>query len=574
MGFSRYPQGGMAKIKLPKVDLMRLSPTDRFNYIAKATLQYGDDGFLEATKSMTDRQILSFRDQLRAKMRGLGKPGFSPSPANLAHTLSGGQWKMADHLRYISDRLVELEQRKIKRLLISIGPRHGKSFLTDVWLCVWWLTRNPRARIILVGYGEQFAREWGARVRDLILEHAEKLNLVLNKEKMAADDWETSEGGGMICVGVGGALMGRGADLLILDDLVKTAEEANSETYRDKMWEWIQSTALTRLQPNAVVVGLMTRWHMDDVFGRLMEHQADKWTVINLPSLALDNDLLGRKPGEPLWPEFFTDDPTYEIRKSSMSEYYWNALHQGMPSPPGGDLIKEEWFQFYVQDPSWIASMQTEADQWIQSWDPALLDKTTSDFWVGQVWARKGAALYLVDGVRGHFTLAEAATHIRQFTLKYPKAVAKLMENTAMGPAIKQTLQHEIPGIVPLPAKGSKRSRVEAITPYLMGHNVYLPENTNGTKPKWVWEFVAECCAYPRGANDDQVDALSQAITFLVPGGWRDLRDSLNEDRRQRALQQTPAEIRKAEFERYSERVMAKATKRFGGKYNRSPPRW
>lgn len=552
-------------------DLRKLTPSERFTTIANVLAEHGVPGLDELTANLTDRERQSLLDQVKALAKGLGQSDIAPSPADLAIKYSAGRWRAARHLTYISNYLVKLESRELKRLLISIGPRHGKSWLTDVWFVVWWLVRNPRARVILVGYGESFAREWGGRVRDIIIEYGEAFNLVLNKEKMAADDWELTEGGGMICVGVGGQLMGRGADLLIFDDLVKSAEEAESEVYREKMWNWIQSTALTRLQPHAAVVGLMTRWHQDDVFGRLIEHQGDQWHVINIPSLATENDPLGRSIGEPLWPEQFDDDPDYSIRKASMSDYYWNALHQGTPTPPGGDVIKEEWFQFYTRDDSWLAAMQKDADQWCQSWDPALLDRTTSDYWVGQVWARKGATLYLVDQVRGHFTLADASAHIKLLTLKYPRAVAKVMENTAMGPAIKQTLQHEVPGIIPLPAKGSKRSRVEAVTPYLQGHNVQLPQNRDGTKPRWVWDLVAECCSYPRGSNDDQVDSLSQAITFLVPGGWRQLQQAAKDDQSEKP---TPVQIETEWFAKLKDRALQKADRKFGGRRYPSHRRW
>lgn len=478
----------------------------------------------KARARLTLPQLNDFYQRLNALTVGMGRPVDLPAnPAEFAVQYSRGVWRHAAHLDYLSKHLVKLEQRGVKRILVSMPPRHGKSLLIDTYFPAWWLALHPADRVVLIGYNETFARKWGADVRDLIIEHSEKLNLQVNPERTAADDWQLTSGGGMLCVGYGGSLMGKGADLMILDDVVKSAEEAESEVFRDKIWEWFQSTALTRLQPNAVIIGVMTRWHQDDLFGRILENQGDRWEVINIPSIAEANDPLGRAVGEPLWPEFHTDDPTYEIRKNSMSPYWWSALHQGRPTPEGGGLLKRDWFRFYQ-------SLPQEPDQWIQSWDLSLKDKESNDYSVGQVWLRKGPDLYLVDQVRGHFNLSEMAHHMRNFMRKYPKAIAKLVEDSAMGPALKQTLQHEVAAIIPIVPSGSKWSRAQNIVPYLQGGNIHLPESPSGTKPKWVWEFVEECAQFDKGAYDDQVDAFSQAVGFLGGQSWgqaiRALRDS------------------------------------------------
>jgi len=510
----------------------------------------------KARNKLTDIQLYNFIQQLKQLAAGLGRPDQAePNPADFAIRLSKGEWRGADHLRLLSKQLARLERREIRFLAVSMPPRHGKSLLIDVWFPIWWLTRNPKARVILAGYGESFARLWGAQVRDKIIEHGEDTNVVINKDQTAADDWATTLGGGMVCVGVGGSLVGRGADLLIIDDPIKNDQEANSLTYRDRMWNWWQASAFTRLQPNGVVVVVCTRWHTDDLIGRIEREDADKrWTIIRLPALAEKDDALDREPGAPLWPEQFPDDPDYHIRQGSMSPYWWAAQFQQRPTPEGGGLIQREWFRFYHTLPD-------EPDQWIQSWDPALLDKETSDYWVGQVWARKGADLFLCESSRGHYNLAQASGIIRAWNLKYPKALGKLMENSAMGPAVKQTLQHEIPGIIPIAAKGSKRSRVEAIVPILMAGNVYLPENKDGTKPKWVWDFIEECAVFDKGTYDDQVDALSQAVTFLLPGAWRAEKAVL--DAANAPVAPTPAESRKEAFNSYKDRVLRKASRRF-----------
>jgi predicted phage terminase large subunit-like protein len=435
---------------------------------------------------------------------------------------------------------------------------------------MWWLARHARDRIILSGYGETFARDWGAKVRDRIIENAPDLNLALSKDKLAADDWELSTGGGMVCTGVGGALTGRGADLFIIDDPIKNDQEASSQVYRDRMWDWFQASAFTRLQPNGVMIVVATRWHGDDLIGRILaSDNTKKWTTISIPALAGPSDPLGRAEGAPLWPEHFTDDPDYEIRKKSISPYWWSALYQQSPSPEGGGIIQESWFQFYSADDH--DRIVKEADQIIQSWDPALLDRTTSDYWAGIVLARKGADIYVLDLSRGHYNLAQATGIIRRWAMKYPKGLAKLIENTSMGPAIKQTLQHEVSGIIPIAAKGTKRSRIEAAIPALMANNVWLPQNKDGTKPQWVWDLISEACAYDKGTYDDQIDALAQGINFMTPGAWRDQRRALEDVP---PPQLTPREQLIESFSKYTERVLAKATNRFNGPNRLSHRRW
>jgi predicted phage terminase large subunit-like protein len=523
----------------------------------------------KAREALTDSQLLKFIDQLKIQARGRGRPkGFIDNPADVALHLSEGRWKEARHLRYLSDMLVRLEKREIKRLMVSLPPRHGKSYLLDIWAALWWLTRHPRDHVVLASYGEVFARQWGGKVRDLVIEHSEYLNLDVKRDMMAADEWGLTSGGGMISTGAHGAITGRGADLLIIDDPIKNDEEANSETQREKIWNWWQATSQTRLEPNAVVVLVATRWHEDDLLGRIEKDEETKqdWTIVKIPALAEEGDVLGRMEGEPLWPERFFDDPLYEGKQRGLSPYWWSALYQQRPTPEGGGIILRDWWNFYTDLPK-------DCDQWIQSWDMALKDTETSDHTAGQVWARKGATLYLVDSVCGHFNLHQVADHMRTFARMYPQARAKAIEDSAMGPAIKQTLQHEVPGMIPIKPVGSKFSRVQAAIPFLRGGNVCLPELRDGTKKKWVWEFIEEHAAFDKGKYDDQVDAFSQAAFFLMPGGWRD------EARRAREapddIVTSPQEMQQTWFQ---EKFVAPGKKRadtlFGEKRIRRPQMW
>lgn len=472
----------------------------------------------KAREKLNLAQFKEFVERVKGLTRGYGAAAtIEKSPADFAARVSQKHWHHASHLDFLSEHLERLHSRKIKRLMVSMPPRHGKSLLIDVYLPLWWLAQHPTQQVILASYGETFARGFGGKVRDLAMEHGDDLNIVVNRDRTAADDWALTSGGGMISVGVGGSITGRGADLLIIDDPVKNEEEAMSVTYRERMWNWWQSTSQTRMEPNGVVIVVATRWHQDDLLGRLEDHdESNEWTIIKLPAIAEDDDQLGRLKGEPLWPERFYDDPAYEGKQRGMSPYWWSALYQQRPTPEGGGIIKRDDFEFFHTVPETF-------DQQIQSWDLALKDNQTSDYSVGQVWGRKGANLYLLNQVRGHFSLSQVQTHMKQFTVQYPQALAKLVEDSAMGPAIKQTLTHEIPGIIPVKPEGSKRSRVEAIEPIFRSHNIYLPIREDGSTPKWVWEFIEELVQFPKGAHDDQVDAASQAVTSLIPAGWAQL---------------------------------------------------
>lgn len=522
-----------------------------------------------ARDKLTVPQLQQFIEKLKQQAAGLGRPkGLPDSPADFAAKLSGGQWLHARHLDFLSNKLALLEQRKLRRLVVSMPPRHGKSLLINTYFPAWWLARHPKDNVILAGYGETFARKWGGAVRDLILSNSEELNLLLNKESTAADDWVLTSGGSMISVGVGGALTGRGANLLIIDDPIKNEQEANSNTFRDRMWDWWQATSSTRLEPFACVVVVATRWHQDDLIGRITANNDGSWEVINLPALAEENDVLGRLPGEGLWPERVDADPelNYEVKQKTSGPYWWSALFQGRPSPPGGGVLTRDDWRFY-------SDLPTEFDQTIQVWDLAMKNKATSDYTVGQVWGRKLADFYLIDQVRGHFDLAQIERHMKMLTVKYPRALAKLVEDAALGPALKMRLQHEVSGIIPIKVSGgvaaaSKMARAQNVVPYLQGHNLYLPENADGTREQWVWDFIEECSQFDKGANDDQVDAMSHGIAYLQPGGWRDLKKALAQQAEKDGSNiLSPADIQKQWFSAKVKKVRERADKQF------NPPR-
>lgn len=223
-------------------------------------------------------------------------------------------------------------------------PRHAKSTLISHWFGVWYLHLFPERRIILTSYAADYAATWGRRVRNSIVEHGEVLGLSLAGDTTAADAWETEQRGGMVTAGVGGPITGRGADILIVDDPIKNSEEANSATYRDKVWEWWQSTAVTRLEPGAAAIVVMTRWHEDDLAGKLLsdEDSGGEWELLNLPAIAEKDDVIGRHEGEALWPERY-DLAALDNRRLAVGEYVWQSLFQQRPPSLTGNPLYQNY---------------------------------------------------------------------------------------------------------------------------------------------------------------------------------------------------------------------------------------
>ena len=426
-------------------------------------------------------------------------------PAAFAWLASRGQWQLAPHLDLLAERLLDVAQGKLKRLLIQMPPRHGKSEFASAHFPAWYLGTFPDRRVILASYEHDFAASWGAKARDRFTEWGPALwRLWVKRDKQAADDWGIAgHAGGMVCAGVGGPITGRGADLLIIDDPVKSAEEANSETYRQRAWDWYRSTAYTRLEPGGALILIQTRWHEDDLAGRVLAEAAktgEQWEVINLPALAEGGDVLGRQSGEALWPDRYPEEQLEQIRES-IGSYWWSALYQQRPAPPEGALFREEWWRYWEELPA--------CEEMMLSVDCSYKEGRDNSFTVIQAWGRAGGKLYLVDQWRRQCGFNEARAGVQQMAARWPRAHAKLIEDKANGRAVIESLRSEIAGIVPVEPKGGKYSRAQAVLPLLEQGKVYLPQPS---RLPWVNELMAEARSFPAGAHDDQVDAMTQAL--------------------------------------------------------------
>lgn len=429
-------------------------------------------------------------------------------------------------LDVIDAALVSTSATADGRLIISMPPQEGKSQRASRRFPTWLLVANPDLRIAIASYEHRTARRWGRAIRDDLISSG---LLRLDQGSTAADEWSI-EGrrGGVYSVGIGGALTGRPVDILIIDDPIKDREQADSATYRDRVWDWWTDVALTRLAPGAPVVLILTRWHEDDLAGRLLAAEdGAQWRVVNIPAQADydpargESDPLGRQPGEWMLSARGRTPAQWEAKRVAVGSRTFVALYQGRPSPESGNVFKRDWWRRY-DAPCWWqepdGSYRVDAGVSLaQSWDMTFKDTKGSDFVVGQVWARQGARMLLVDQVRARLSFTDTVAAVRRLSAKWPTSTLKLVEDKANGTAVIDTLQSSVPGIVPVTPKEPKFARANAIAPFVEAGNVWLP--TPGCALFDVDGFVEECSAFPNAPHDDQVDALSQAVARTLLGG-------------------------------------------------------
>ena len=237
----------------------------------------------------------------------------------------------AKHHTLLIDALERVDRGEIERLMVCMPPGSAKSTYTSVIFPAWFLGRNPAKSVIAASHTQELAERFGRRVRNIVAarEYGNVFGVGVAEDSAAAGRWDTDKGGEYYAAGVGGSITGRRADLAIIDDPVKSREDADSERGREKAWDWYTNDLLTRLKPGARQIVVMTRWHEDDLGGRILERERERWHVIEIPMEAMDDDPLGRKPGERLWPEWYTDDMVATAKRDKRS---WWALYQQQPS--------------------------------------------------------------------------------------------------------------------------------------------------------------------------------------------------------------------------------------------------
>jgi predicted phage terminase large subunit-like protein len=436
-------------------------------------------------------------------------------------------------LDIIDAALVRAFNTPDSRLIISMAPQEGKSVRVANDFPVWALTQKPDLRIVTASYGQQLANRNGRAVRNRILTHPE-LGLKIAGDNGSVSEWTLAgHDGGMFSVGVGAGVTGRPADMLIIDDPIKDRKEADSELQRDTVWDWWTDAASARLAPGAPVVIILTRWHQDDLAGRLVERDPDaNWQVINIPAQADHRpekgevDLLGREPGEYMVSARGRSWQQWEQRRKQAGSRTWASLYQGRPSPDSGGVFPAEelWSRYSTPIHTTeyddagklvckIPGYGRDDHELVQSWDLTFKDTKGSDFVVGQVWLRVGNTAYLLDQVRERLNFSATCTAMLEISRKWPQAVAKFVEDKANGPAVINALGKQLVGLIPIEPEGSKYARASAISPLTESHNVVLP--TAALLPN-VDQLLEEAKNFPNSSHDDTIDAMSQAINRLL----------------------------------------------------------
>lgn len=437
------------------------------------------------------------------------------------------------HHQLLAQKLNKFLKKEIKRLMVFMPPRHGKSEKTSRRLPALIHGLFPNDEILLASYNGSLASDMIVDVQRIldsqyfkdIFPHvsitSENANSSYARTKTEHEivpfiDPETNAlfpyKGSMKASGVGGTFTGLGGNWVLIDDPFKNREDADSLAYRNMVHKWYQSTIRTRLEKNGSIILTMTRWHDDDLAGRLLKEakenpKADQWEVLSLPAIK-DNELNADDPrqlGEALWPNKY-DIADLESTKATIGSREWSALYMQTPVNEGGNLVKDSWFKYYTVKPE-------KFDVMIQSWDFAVKDKATSDFTVGQVWGKIGPDKYLLDQVRGRFDFPTACQKVLELSAKYPNCRKKLIEAKANGPAIIQTLRKHISGLVEVEPRGDKVARMHAVSPEFESGHIYLPDKSICP---WIGDYLSETKAFPTGTHDDQVDATTQAIDELI----------------------------------------------------------
>lgn len=409
---------------------------------------------------------------------------------------------------------------KSPRLMLTMPPRHGKSEIASRRFPAYAFGRYPDLSIISTSYSSDLASRMNRDVQRIIdgqeynaifpgtCLYGKNIRTVANGAYMRNSDIFEIVGhhGVYRSAGVGGGVTGMGADIAIIDDPIKDRMSADSPTIRQNVWDWYTSTLYTRLAPGGGIIIINTRWHTDDLSGRLLEAAAsgegDQWRVVNFPAIA-EIDEPHRKRGEALHPERYPLEQLLKI-KAAIGTRDWEALYQQHPTPDGGTIFKQEWLKFWLPKdlPSSFQSI-------VLSWDMTFKEGDTNDFVVGQAWGRKGGDFFLLDQVRGRWGFTETMEQFKALAARYPQAGRKLVEDKANGPAVIDSLKHHISGIVPVEPDGSKVARAHAVTALFEAGNVYIPDPSLFP---WVREYITELTQFPSVAHDDQVDSTTQAL--------------------------------------------------------------
>ena len=415
------------------------------------------------------------------------------------------------HHKKIADQFNRLAEGKINRLIINMPPRHTKSEFASFLLPAWMIGRNPKLKIIQTTHTTELAVRFGRKAKHLIdsPDYKRFFKTTLREDSQAAGRWETDQGGEYFAAGVGSAITGRGADLLIIDDPHSEQDAMNPEAL-ERAYEWYTSGPRQRLQPGGKIVVVMTRWSLKDLTGALIGAQkgikSDQWEVVQFPAILPTN--------KPVWPEYWKLSELESV-KASLSIQKWNAQWMQNPTSEEGSIIKREWWRKWDKD--YIPSLEHV----IQSYDTAFLKKESADYSAITTWGvfypdpDSGPNLILLDSLKKRLEFPELRREaLNQYYYWKPDSV--VVESKASGlPLTYELRKMGIPVINFTPSRGNdKHSRVNAVAPLFESGQIWAPET------EFAEEVIEECAAFPFGDHDDLVDSMTQALMRFRQGGF------------------------------------------------------
>ena len=421
----------------------------------------------------------------------------------------------ARHHQLLLDNLAAIERGDIDRLMVLMPPGSAKSTYVSTLFPPWYLARHPDHAIVAASHTAELAERFGRRVRNIVNEHSATLGLELAADIQAANQWETTQAGEYFAVGVLGAVTGRRADIVICDDPVKSRAEADSETVRERVWEWRKADLLTRLKPGAKIVLVMTRWHEYDLGGRLlaeMDAGGRRWEVLRLPMEAEADDPLGRAPGDPLWPEWFTDDMRADAKRDART---WSALYQQRPAPDTGTYFDRDWLRptnsiprredMRIYGASDYAVTANDGD-----WTVHVIIGVDPDgrLWLLDLWRNQTASDQWIE------SFCDLVRQWRPIGWAEERGQIK----AGVGPFLDRRMRERGAFVArrPFPTRGDKAVRAQSIRGRIALDGLHYLASA-----PWRAEFEAELMSFPVGRHDDQVDALGlvgQLLDIMVPG--------------------------------------------------------
>jgi len=507
------------------------------------------------------RKLLKPADRARLGHRSRGRNRFEKWLRENFPTMKWG----FRHQRYLYEKLWRITTGQCTRLMIFMPPRHGKTELVTIRYTAWRVLDDPTMNVILAGHTQKLADKFSRRIKRICksdaFRHSTAAPTTDPQTKTpkgltltnTASEWETPAGGTVRAVGVGGGIAGFGARLIIIDDPIRNRADAESESHRDRLWDWFNDDIHTRMEKNCSIILIQTRWHEDDLAGRLireMQNGGEKWEVVSLPALSeppasaggqfvgphshrveseqveptnkrsprlrasavkKDEDPLGRKPGQPLCPQMFSEKALKRIQKK-LGTYSFSALYQQRPAPAEGGQFKRVWFKQ-------IVDAAPPNLKWKRGYDLAISTKTTADYTASFRCARdrKTGIIYIADGYRARLEYPDQRRYILE-RMRAETDTEHGIESSMHGKAIIQDLRRDYRtgrfAFREVRVTGDKLTRALAWLNLAEEGKIIL------VRGPWIDDFIDEIARFPTGRHDDQIDAVSVAVQMihLYPG--------------------------------------------------------